>query len=55
MTTKSEIRTLNVSEIQAVAGGYVSTINTSGMPSRDQACGTIWILNRILTTVLGKI
>jgi hypothetical protein len=55
MTAKTEIRTLSPNEIHDVAGGYISTIDVSGMPSRDVACGTMWLKNRILTTIFGKL
>ena len=54
MTAKTEIRTLNANEMDTVAGGYISTIDVSGMPNRDEACGTIWLKNRLLKTIFGK-
>jgi hypothetical protein len=55
MTASTEIRPLNANEIRAVAGGYVSTTDVSGMPSRDVICGTMWLRDRILKTILGKL
>jgi hypothetical protein len=54
MTAKTEIRTLTADEMHAVAGGYISTIDVSGMPSRDVVCGTMWLWDRLLKTIFGK-
>ena len=50
---QTEIRVLDNAEIDCVAGGYLPSIDISGMPDRMVGgCGTMWLLShrgKILT------
>jgi hypothetical protein len=44
---QSEIRVLETAEIDHVAGGYMPSIDVSGMPDRMVGgCGTMWLLRQ---------
>lgn len=50
----NEIRTLDSTEIDSVAGGYIiSPIDISEMPNRDEMCGTMWYLDRLIKILSG--
>ena len=40
---QAEIRVLENAEVDCVAGGFMSTVDVSGMPDRSEMCGTLWL------------
>jgi hypothetical protein len=49
-----ELSSVEHNELKTVEGGYLMTVDTTGMPSRDVMCGTIWILNRMPKSFGGR-
>ena len=45
---EADIRILEDTEIDCVAGGMGLGVDIEGMPNYDQMCGTMWILQHIL-------
>lgn len=44
---QAEIRVLEIEEVDCVAGGYIPSIDISGMPDRAVGgCGTMWLLSQ---------
>jgi hypothetical protein len=42
---QAEVRVLESAEIDCVAGGYLPTVDVTGMPDRAVGgCGTMWLL-----------
>jgi hypothetical protein len=53
-TQTQEIRALDSSEIDSVAGGYIiSPIDISEMPDRSVMCGTMWYMDRLIKILSG--
>ena len=40
---QSEIRVLENAEVDHVAGGYLPSVDVTGMPDRSEMCGTLWL------------
>ena len=40
---QTEIRVLENTEVDCVAGGYVPIVDVTGMPDRSEMCGTLWL------------
>lgn len=51
---QTEIRALETSEIDSVAGGLVSLVDVSGMPDRSEMCGTMWYMDRLIKILTGQ-
>lgn len=41
---QTEIRVLENTEVDSVAGGYLPSVDVTGMPDRSVMCGTMWLL-----------
>ena len=40
---QAEIRVLENAEVDHVAGGYLPSVDVTGMPDRSEMCGTLWL------------
>jgi hypothetical protein len=50
----SELRALQETELDAVAGGFINTIDWSQMPDRSEQCGTMWVLDQIFKRITPR-
>ncbi len=47
INAQPEMQSVDQAELQAVSGGYIPTVDVSGMPDRSEMCGTAWYLSKI--------
>ena len=51
---QAEIRVLENAEVDSVAGGFMSTVDVSGMPDRMVGgCGTMWWQRELIKIFTG--
>jgi hypothetical protein len=41
------MQAIELFELEAVSGGYIKTVDVSGMPDRSEMCGTMWYLEQL--------
>jgi hypothetical protein len=51
---QTDFRVLETAEVETVSGGYLPTVDVSGMPDRSVVCGTMWYMDRLIKILTGQ-